>query len=437
MNGWMNDPNGLIRLDSVWHMFFQHHPDGIDHDDIHWGHAVSHDLLSWEERPIALAPDQMGTCFSGSAVETPDGDVKIFYTAHSLTPEGRDHQVQCLVHADRSLTKSARDYRNPILPNPGREAFRDPKVIWHEQTSRWIMLVTLGQEIGIYSSTDLVDWRFESRFGEADISYRGGVWECPDLLRFDDGDGGEVWVLIVGVQSGAANGGSGTMYFIGDFDGQRFENHGDPDQMLWMDRGRDFYAAQGFFDRAGGEPVVMAWISNWDYARETPTKAFRGVMSLPRILSLVNTPKGRRLRQNLPEQVLNKLKSSSVSSGTYGFAKTFEMVEGDRTAILLFGSETPQFVLSRKAAATGVIHCHRDEHPDMQNFGHDLSIEFDWPMEETLELQFYVDRGVVELSAMDGTLWVTNLFYPEDPGGEVRILPNKNTTTQLKEIVHG
>lgn len=125
----MNDPNGLIKVDGAYHLFFQHDPNSITHGPMHWGHARSTDLVSWEELPVALYPTELGTCFSGSAVETADGQLKLFYTAHRRIDD-EDYQVQCLVHADRALSTYRHDERNPVLDNPGLPCFRDPKVIW-------------------------------------------------------------------------------------------------------------------------------------------------------------------------------------------------------------------------------------------------------------------------------------------------------------------
>ena len=133
--GWMNDPNGLIKVDGVFHMFFQHDPDSVDHGPMHWGHSRSTNLVTWEELPVALYPTELGTCFSGTAVETPEGELKLFYTAHRRIND-EDYQVQCLVHADRSLTTFQLDAANPVLANPGLACFRDPTVFWHEASGR-------------------------------------------------------------------------------------------------------------------------------------------------------------------------------------------------------------------------------------------------------------------------------------------------------------
>lgn len=193
----------------------------------------------------------MGTCFSGSTVETADGQLKLFYTAHRRIYD-EDYQVPCLVHADRSLSNFHHDERNPVLDNPGLPCFRDPKVIWHEPSQRWIMVITHGQSIGFYSSPDLSEWTHESDFGIGHGRHSDGPWECPDLFAMTGPDGAEHWILLVGIGSGGYAAGSGTQYFVGRFDGSAFVNDNRPGTTLWLDYGRDFYAAQTFF---GGAPL--------------------------------------------------------------------------------------------------------------------------------------------------------------------------------------
>ncbi|MCR6670731.1 glycoside hydrolase family 32 protein [Devosia ginsengisoli] len=275
--GWMNDPNGLIRVGDLWHLFFQYDPDSTTHGPMHWGHAISTDLLHWSEQPIALFPTELGTCFSGSAIETESAEVKLFYTAHSRTKAGEDYQVQCLVHVEENLSRFSLDAANPVVPNPGLRAFRDPKVIWHGASHSWIMLVTEGQSIGFYGSTDLRNWTHLSKFGEGQGRHSSGPWECPDMVPLTAPDGETAWVLIVGLNPGGYAPGSGTQYFIGQFDGRHFVNANTPETELWLDYGRDYYAAQTFFERGGtNTPMALAWASNWLYAKQAPTKAFRG-----------------------------------------------------------------------------------------------------------------------------------------------------------------
>ena len=232
---WMNDPNGMFFLDGEYHLFFQHNPDASVWGPMHWGHAVSKDLMHWEELPIALYPDDLGTIFSGSAVvdwnntsglgtkENPP--VVAFYTYHNADMEKKgatDYQTQALAYSlDKGKTWEKYS-DNPIIENPGIKDFRDPKVMWHEPSSKWVMVLAQKDHIGFYSSDNLIDWSLESTFGE-EIGSHGGVWECPELLLMPiEGTNESRYVLLVSISPGGPNGGSATQYFVGDFDGKEF-----------------------------------------------------------------------------------------------------------------------------------------------------------------------------------------------------------------------
>lgn len=423
--GWMNDPNGLIRVDGVWHLFFQHDPHSTRHGPMHWGHATSTDLLYWQEQPVALAPTALGTCFSGSAVETAAGEVKLFYTAHSRTAAGEDFQVQCLVHADFAQNRFTADPGNPVVDNPGLGVFRDPKVIWHEPSQRWIMLVTEGQSIGFYGSSDLRQWTYLSSFGRGHGRHSAGPWECPDLFALAAPGGETVWVLVVGLNPGGYASGSGTQYFLGQFDGASFTNANAPETELWLDYGRDYYAAQTFFERGGIErPTAIAWASNWLYARETPTRAFRGVMSLPRELRLIDTLGGLRLGAQVPLSVQRAIAESQLP-GTSRHDIPIHLEVGEDLAISLFGEEKPHFVVGRTSHVSAHIRTMRAAVTGMEAFAHDYVVELDWPADGSACLSLFIDRGLVELCAADGTVWITNLHYPDDPAATTAIrLPN-------------
>ncbi|QQA41411.1 glycoside hydrolase family 32 protein [Pelagovum pacificum] len=414
--GWMNDPNGMIRSAGYWHLFFQYDPDSITHGPMHWGHARSRDLTTWEELPVALYPDDLGTCFSGSAVETPEGEVKLFYTSHRLDGEGRDFQQQCLVHADLGAGTFDKDPGNPVIPNPGLVAFRDPKVIRID--AGWVMLVTEGQTVGFYGSDDLRTWRHLSSFGEGEGRHSDEPWECPDLVPLTAPDGSEVWMLIIGVNPGAYAEGSGTQYFLGQFDGLRFENLNPPETELWLDHGRDYYAAQTFFERdPSGPPVAIGWASNWRYAKQTPTEAFRGVMSLPRALQLVETQDGLRVAASLPDEV-RKAVIGSDDPAVQLAETTIELGERQVLSVTLFGEAEPQFMIERPAPDRVRVRTLRPEDPTLPTFGHDYDVTSPWS--GPLPVMVLMDHGLVELCAGDGRLWLTNLFYPDAPEASAR-----------------
>jgi fructan beta-fructosidase len=270
---WMNDPNGLVSHKGVYHMFFQYHPDGTRWGPMHWGHAVSRDLLSWEEKPIALYPDSMGYIFSGSAVvdslntsgfgmegKTP---IVAIFTHHNPVREAagqRGFQYQSLAYSLDDGETWKKFPGNPVLQNTAATDFRDPKVHWHEATGRWVMSLATRDRVTFFSSPDLKAWARESAFGEK-LGAHGGVWECPDLFPIEH-KGRTVWVLLVSINPGAPNGGSGTQYFLGDFDGHRFKPF--DDKTRWIDYGTDDYAGVTF-SNTGDRRIFIGWMSNWNY----------------------------------------------------------------------------------------------------------------------------------------------------------------------------
>jgi fructan beta-fructosidase len=440
---WINDPNGLICVDGVYHMFFQYYPDGLVHGPMHWGHASSRDLAHWTEHDIALYPDELGQCFSGSAVAAAEGnvapelnvapgDILLFYTAH-LPREGQDGlQTQCLAIGNHELTSFRRIAHNPIVANPGIRAFRDPKVIWHEATNAWVMVITHGQSIGFYTSPDALHWTFASEFGADEGRHGDGPWECPDLFSIMDSNGERHWILVVGIGEGHVTGGSGTQYFVGGFDGSRFVNHHDAATELWMDWGRDFYAAQSFAGLAGEPPLALAWASNWNYARQTRTQAFRGVMSLPRRLALVATGEGPQLRQWVDETAASAFGRHRVTassdnvrlspaSGTYRLAIEWSPTSGSRLSICLFGEDRPQFVVSASAsgASLRVVRAPSGIEASRNSFESEFDVPLDLATVGTIDL--FVDNGVVECGFCDGAVWVTMLYFPDDPAGAVSV----------------
>jgi len=425
--GWQNDPNGMIVLDGVYHLFFQHDPDSTVHGPMHWGHARSDDLVHWTELPIALYPTELGTCFSGSAIETQEGEVRLFYTAHRRI-DGEDFQTQALVYANRALDSFEREPGNPIINNPGLRAFRDPKVVWHEPTQRWIMLVTHGQCIGFYGSQNLVDWTLLSTFGETEGRHGPGPWECPDMICLKTPGGESKWVVLVGVQAPAYANGSGTQYFVGDFDGTRFQNDNPPECELWLDFGRDHYATQTFFDRSGGETIAMSWASNIGYAQQTPTTAFRGAMTLPRVLSLIDTSAGLRISARLPDTVARQV-PDGITNGVGYVQLPQNLAIGEATRIILFGAADAQIVVRRSTATSGSIRMRRDAIEGIRDFGHDYEVPVSWPSNGPLELTLFVDRGMVEIAAADGTVWITSLYFPADPEGEMRFERTSKTAS--------
>jgi fructan beta-fructosidase len=272
---WMNDPNGLVWHKGEYHLFFQHNPQGTQWGHMSWGHAVSKGLLTWEELPVAIAEDQDGAIFSGSAVSVGD-DLVAIYTRHTET-----NQAQCIARSTDNGRTFIKHENNPVL-DENKKDFRDPKVFKYED--HWIMCVAQphDHQISFYSSGDLINWKHLSDFGPA--AAVGGVWECPDLFPLQI-ENKEVWVLIVSLNPGGLYG-SGTQYFIGDFDGTTFVPRYSTNEPRWLDFGKDNYAGVTFNNEPTGKRVFIGWLANWDDVKQHPATSWTTQMTIPRELGL-------------------------------------------------------------------------------------------------------------------------------------------------------
>ncbi len=325
---WMNDPNGPVYIVGEYHLFYQHNPHDVNWGSISWAHVRSIDLLHWEELPLALKPDaRTGFPFSGSAVVDEDnrsglfgperGVVALFTSVLPGGPGGDDFsdQAQSVAFSRDGGVHWELYEGNPVIDNTGRADFRDPKVFWHAESCRWIMVVAHEDEVLFYRSENLLDWEMTGSFG-SDRGSHAGIWECPDLLYLpvENGESGEgTWVLVVGDGDRAPVNKGGTQYFTGHFDGLQFHSDGDGDRIRWVDHGRDFYAAQSWsgIPAEQGRTVWIAWMSQWAYSRDVPTTPWRGVMTLPREVGLRRVGGELRLTQK-PVRELKTLRRRPV-----------------------------------------------------------------------------------------------------------------------------
>lgn len=436
---WMNDPNGLVYNEGVYHLFYQYYPGGTVWGPMHWGHAVSTDMVHWQHKPIALFPDVNGFIFSGSAVIDKnntsgfgkDGKVPLvaIFTYFSMAKEkaGRsDNQTQGIAYSldnGESFTKYA---GNPIIDNTELKDFRDPKVFWHDETSSWIMALVAGDHVKFYRSENLKKWDFISDFGK-ERGAHGGVWECPDLfpLKVDDSDE-EKWILLVSIGNGGPNGGSGTQYFIGDFDGTTFTS--EQKEFRWLDWGTDNYAGVTYNDTPNGNRIFIGWMSNWQYAVSTPTKNWRSAMTLPRKLSLkkygktyglVNYPldqvdelsmpgKNQKIlldagqKKELAFEALNQSKVTFLTKNR-DFKIAFSN-DGEEKFTITFDPVSKLAIANR--TQSGLV--------DFQNdFGSKLHyMDIKELPEDIFEVKFYFDRSSVELFLNKGQFAMTEQLFP-------------------------
>jgi len=410
---WMSDPNGMVydQKKGVWHLFYQYFPGGSAWGPMHWGHATSTDLLTWRPQPVALEPDRMGYIFSGSAVVDAnntagfgkDALVAIF-THHDPAAEKRgllNFQRQSLAYSTDGGQRWNKYIDNPVLNNPGMRDFRDPKVFWHAPTRKWIMALATEDRVTFYASTDLKKWSKESDFGQG-LGAHGGVWECPDLFPLAL-NGRTRWVLLVSLKAGGPNGGSGTQYFVGDFDGHFFT--AEDAQTRWVDYGPDDYAGVTW-SNSGERRVFMGWMSNWDYAGQLPTAPWRGSMTAPRELSLRQVDKG----VYLASQPVRELKKPALPGMTLDLAAPQAARKLAARLKQYGGSFSLALKAQRLASFTLTL---SNEQGDQLLIGYDKTAQ-----------QYFIDRGSAGLTGFSPGFKgrVTAPRLDRDKAGDIRLL---------------
>ena len=287
--GWMNDPNGMVYKDGEYHLYFQYNPYGSKWGNMHWGHAVSKDLVHWEHLDPAIARDPVGHIFSGSSVVDKKNTagfgknaIIAIYTNHSVN----HGEVQCIAYSNDNGRTFTKYEGNPVLtPFDGLKDFRDPKVFWYEKGKCWYMIVSADKETRFYKSKNLKKWTYVSAFGKG-LGQQPCQYECPDFFQLPvNGDKKKMkWVMTMNINPGCWFGGSATEYFVGDFDGKNFTCP-DAHDVKWLDWGKDHYATVTF-SNTGDRVLGITWMSNWQYANLTPFKQNRGANGLPRELKL-------------------------------------------------------------------------------------------------------------------------------------------------------
>ena len=287
--GWMNDPNGMVYKDGEYHLYFQYNPYGSKWGNMHWGHAVSKDLIHWEHLDPAIARDPVGHIFSGSSVVDKKNTagfgknaIIAIYTNNSVNHD----EVQCIAYSNDNGRTFTKYEGNPVLtPFDGLKDFRDPKVFWYEKGKCWYMIVSADKETRFYKSKNLKKWTYVSAFGKG-LGQQPCQYECPDFFQLPvNGDKKKMkWVMTMNINPGCWFGGSATEYFVGDFDGKNFTCP-DAHDVKWLDWGKDHYATVTF-SNTGDRVLGITWMSNWQYANLTPFKQNRGANGLPRELKL-------------------------------------------------------------------------------------------------------------------------------------------------------
>ena len=409
--GWMNDPNGMFYKDGVWHLCYQFNPYGSQWENMTWGHSTSTDLVHWKAEPTAITPDALGTIFSGCCVVDKNNTagfgndaIVAFYTSAGA------RQTQSMAYSTDGGKTFTKYENNPVITSNVPD-FRDPHVFWNAEVGFWNMILAAGQQMSIYSSKDLKEWKHESDFG-AEYGNHGGVWECPDLMKMKvAGTDKEKWMLICNINPGGPFGGSATQYFIGEFDGHKFTCEDEPSETKWMDYGKDHYATITFDNAPEGRRVGIAWMSNWQYANQVPTKQFRSANSIARDFGLFEY-NGETYCSVSPAKEMDTVRGQRISSPS----ETCEIVvqlKGD-AQLTLRNSKGEKVVITYDAVEQTIDF-------DRRRSG-DVSFSEAFPCIVTSPtygqaktLRIFVDRCSIEMFEGDGKMSMTNLVFPSEP----------------------
>lgn len=436
--GWMNDPNGMFYKDGVYHLYFQYNPYGSTWGNLSWGHSISTDLVHWTYEGAPVMPDAYGMIFSGSAVVDHyntagfgEGAIVAFYTSAKPSPWG-DSQSQSMAYSTDGGKTFTKYTGNPVLVSDKRD-FRDPKVFWYAPGKHWVMILAAGQEMEIYSSRNLKEWKKESSFG-AKQGAHGGVWECPDLFELPvEGTDETRWVLICNINPGGPFGGNAAQYFVGTFNGKKFVNES-PTETKWMDWGKDHYATVTFNNAPDGRVIALGWMSNWQYQTVLPTKQYRGANTIARDLTLFRDEDGELLMCCAPSPEIESARVETRNFPAFKVKESYEipsLLEDNDGAyeieLQLKNSGASRIILMLSNDKGEKVHMHYDvarrqfvmerSESGLTDFSADFPAMTVAPVEDTdnIRLRLFVDRSSIEAFGDGGKFVMTNRVFPSAP----------------------
>ena len=418
--GWMNDPNGLIYHQGLYHAFYQHHPFSENWGPMHWGHATSRDMVNWQHQPVALAPgdeyDRDG-CFSGSAVDD-NGVLSLIYTGHVwLSGEGNDsaiREVQCLATSKDGIHFTKQGV--VLTPPDNIMHFRDPKV-WYELGYWWMVIGARDEhdcgQVLLYKGDSLRAWTLDRILAKADGN-TGYMWECPDFFPLSDEH-----ILMYSPQGIKAQGYDYRNLFQSGCVRGRWQPGQDFEVLegfTELDNGHDFYAPQSF-TAADGRRVVIAWMDMWESVMPSKAEGWAGCMTLPRELKLregkvcmMPVDEVRTLRCDHHPLLPQVIKSSVVRITdnaqaieiiaqwdlSASDAESFGIKLGDGVSVFV-DAQAQRLCLRRDFPQYG-IHDHR-------------SVAL--PAGDTLEVRIFIDRSSVEVFVNQGDATLSSRIYPQ------------------------
>ncbi len=438
--GWMNDPNGMFYKDGEWHIYYQHNPYGSKWQNMTWGHSTSTDLIHWKHLPEAIRPDGLGAVFSGSCV----------IDAANTTGFGKDavvamytsagtSQMQSIASSTDNGTSFTTYEGNPVICLESEA--RDPKVFWNDETKQWTLVLAhaLDHEMLIFTSPDMKSWELQSSFGNG-LGAQGGVWECPDLFPLPVAGTNETKrMLICNINPDGPFGGSGTQYFIGEFDGKTFTVDTDKDGKVptkWLDYGKDHYATVTWHNAPANRRTAIGWMSNWQYAADVPTQQYRSANTLPREISLFRAPDGEVYAACAPSPELTALRSGiaqrldkasvgknartlrlpAANDGICEITLDLDASKAETTELVLSNAKGEKAILSYNPQAHTLSFDRRQS--GIVDFSENFPAVTTTPTHEVkgkISLRIFIDRSSVEVFANNGEAVMTNLVFPTAP----------------------
>ena len=426
---WINDPNGMVYADGIWHLYYQYNPSGPDWGNISWGHATSTDLFHWQEQPVAIEPDNLGYVYSGSAVVDSantagfgENAIIAMYTSHG------DHEQQCIAYSTDGGMTFTKYQGNPVIKNTTHGDFRDPKVVWDESSKAWYCILALGGEHSaqIYRSTNLKTWTLRSTFTAPTYApnCNRGVWECADLFPMQY-KGERKWVLTVNVSDGGPVVGSGTMYFVGKLANGKFT----PDRYkypLWEDHGMDDYASVTW-SGTGDRRVCIGWMNNQAYGGY-PVSPWRCCMTLPREMVLEEYD-GQPLLKTMIVSEIDGIAESwqpLAAAGSFVKKQDGDLPDAYQLNVTADMTSDADVVLANASGQEYGIHIDAQRREIVINRGAnsgktDFHANFAIPSmrsslfsdREKVTLCIFVDQSNVEVTTDDGSVIMSTLVFPE------------------------
>lgn len=438
--GWMNDPNGMVYKDGVWHLCYQWNPFGSKWQNLSWGRSTSRDLIHWEHQGAVLEPDGLGMIFSGSSAI--DSTNSAGFGANSIVAmytSAAASQIQSLAYSTDGGNTFTTYPANPVLTLESEA--RDPNIFWNNESKQWTLVLAnaLEKEMLIFTSPNMKQWTLQSSFGKG-IGAQDGVWECPDLFQLNVSNTGEKkWVLLCNINPGGIQGGSATQYFVGEFDGKTFKADTDANGNIptkWMDYGKDHYATVSWSDAPDKRRTVIGWMGNWQYAAEIPTMQFRSANTLPRDLSLFRYSDGQYYLASAPSPEMLNLRDQSINKSTrFSVGKKVKTLslptKNDGICEIVMDLDTrrsskvtmtltnkqQEKVIMTYDAQNAQLSFDRTQ-SGLVNFSQDfpsVTVNPTYSENGKVSLRIFIDRSSIEVFEKEGRFVQTNLVFPTSP----------------------